>query len=690
MLENLITEEYDKVLIERFIDEVERYQSNHYGSYNRNRLSKAYHGLPDYFKQSIMPKKVSNLYRGADGVSGDYGAISFTDNRNNAFFYGIYAIPFHELQSYDGLIDTHKIVQFITKYKIQSDVSDDENEVIVINPVWKENIEDRLENYHEQNFKESLSEAADTESIYSKYFSDVNKVDFIKLVQADPTSVVAGNGYDIQKVGRYVKWLAKIYKNDDFRMEDLYKATKYLQIFDKYKQKLNVKDIFRFASLQDLYTEIEPIMKQLLTNKPVTQGEKERDIKTTGASKIFEDNKWLVVHPTTQEAACYYGKNTQWCTAADDADNQFDTYNKQGPLFVLIDKTANRKYQVHFQTGQLMDENDKPVNYLEFFKNNPQLKKALGEKNYVIGIIAQGQHAFSEALRTEPGIQNYITLDLLKELLNSNKKSNDKVWVAYMFDSLPLELEKKVLESSADNLIFLKNPSDAAKGIAVAKSGEAIRHIANPSEDLQIAAIKHWAANINYIKNPTLNAIAHALYYDPTTIRYVEKNGWKIPDAFYYNALKRSINALAQIKNPSEEMQVFAVQHYNPEWKNGSLAGRLPGSDLKNALTSSKAQWMLIDKLKHYALPYIKHPSAEMMRYAIEISPLSIIKVTDYFRILNSLVPDSLVDFALSKVKNYNDFWYIAQGIDNYSDNMQAKIRKIGDNYKKEHEDYPY
>jgi len=145
----IINEEYDKVLIEKFFDEVEIYQSNHYGAYNRNRLSRAYHVLPDYFKKTIAPNPmlIKKLWRGADGIVNNYGAISFTDKRSNAAFYGTFAFPFSELQSYGGLIDTHKVVLFATKYKIPVEIGDDENEVIVIDPVWKPGLEDREENY---------------------------------------------------------------------------------------------------------------------------------------------------------------------------------------------------------------------------------------------------------------------------------------------------------------------------------------------------------------------------------------------------------------------------------------------------------------------------------------------------------------------------------------------------------------
>ena len=82
-----------------------------------------------------------------------------------------------------------------------------------------------------------------------------------------------------------------------------------------------------------------------------------------GAEKVYEDKQWIIIIPHTKEASCYYGKNTQWCTAADKSNNQFDYYNQQGPLFINIDKINNTKYQFHFETNSFMNEHDEPINY---------------------------------------------------------------------------------------------------------------------------------------------------------------------------------------------------------------------------------------------------------------------------------------------------------------------------------------
>lgn len=97
-----------------------------------------------------------------------------------------------------------------------------------------------------------------------------------------------------------------------------------------------------------------------------------------------------LVIPLTREASCALGKPTSWCTARDDSSNMFDTYNKQGPLYVWIGKDGKR-YQFHFESAQCMDSKDRPIDEktINYFRlQHPVLSKlfAKGER----GIIDAG------------------------------------------------------------------------------------------------------------------------------------------------------------------------------------------------------------------------------------------------------------------------------------------------------------
>jgi hypothetical protein len=71
-----------------------------------------------------------------------------------------------------------------------------------------------------------------------------------------------------------------------------------------------------------------------------------------------------IVVPEDQNAACYYGQGTRWCTAATKGSNYFGHYSKEGPLYILLPKQPKydgEKYQLHFESEQFMDENDYAV-----------------------------------------------------------------------------------------------------------------------------------------------------------------------------------------------------------------------------------------------------------------------------------------------------------------------------------------
>ena len=60
--------------------------------------------------------------------------------------------------------------------------------------------------------------------------------------------------------------------------------------------------------------------------------------------KFYEDDMWFVVIPLSMDAACYWGSDTEWCTATRDEDgNYFNSYNEQGPLIILINKENGEK-----------------------------------------------------------------------------------------------------------------------------------------------------------------------------------------------------------------------------------------------------------------------------------------------------------------------------------------------------------
>ena len=115
--------------------------------------------------------------------------------------------------------------------------------------------------------------------------------------------------------------------------------------FDKYQSQLEKKDINQYKSVVELENVLKPVIKK--------QAEKELENKV---DKVYEDDKFLVVRPKTEEASCKYGANTKWCTTSK-GSGHFGRYTfGNQALYYIINKanSTNQNYSkiaIHFDAG---------------------------------------------------------------------------------------------------------------------------------------------------------------------------------------------------------------------------------------------------------------------------------------------------------------------------------------------------
>lgn len=200
-----------------------------------------------------------------------------------------------------------------------------------------------------------------------KYYPKIDDNMIKTLVALDPT--YQGG----EQLGKYGKWILNLYNRKLLKDEDFYKVTEYLTTFVNNLSKMPNKDIMTYKSLPDLAKAIQGFEGQ----KDISKKQQIRDIKK-GAKKVMETNDWLVIQPTTEESACYYGANTKWCTASKE-NSMFNYYNEQGPIYIFINKKDNSKFQFHAQSLQFMDELDKPIAPKEVF-DDEKIFKFIEEK----------------------------------------------------------------------------------------------------------------------------------------------------------------------------------------------------------------------------------------------------------------------------------------------------------------------
>lgn len=172
-----------------------------------------------------------------------------------------------------------------------------------------------------------------------------------QLAKMDPTG------------GKHLQFLAKMYVAKQFKLEDTKKISDTLKNFEKFRVKLDNKDLNSYKTLAAVYDVLEPFEGK---PKPMSNAELERLVKK-GANKILKTPELTVVQPTTEEAAKLYGAGTKWCTAADE-NCMFEHYAEQGEIYVILaklkgkdNKLEDRKFQLHYESGQFMDERDDEV-----------------------------------------------------------------------------------------------------------------------------------------------------------------------------------------------------------------------------------------------------------------------------------------------------------------------------------------
>lgn len=187
---------------------------------------------------------------------------------------------------------------------------------------------------------------------------------------------------------QYTQWMARMFANgSEPWLEDVTSTlADYVAKFHKLKTRKKLppaeNDINRYRSAKQLYLVMDRY------EDPV-----DADGEQGSADKVYEDGDVTVVVPRDKAAACRYGRQTRWCTAATQGSNYFDQYNRQGPLYILIPKNPRHnkeKYQLHFPSGSFMNEDDDPTDIgrlltdrfpglLEFFMSNPDIAEQIRE-----------------------------------------------------------------------------------------------------------------------------------------------------------------------------------------------------------------------------------------------------------------------------------------------------------------------
>ena len=175
-------------------------------------------------------------------------------------------------------------------------------------------------------------------------------------------------------------WLLRTYAAGGYRLEDLPKAYETLEAFARLRQRLpdsavinreirNPRKLGSHMTLASLWSFIAPFVEAERLAKEECSGEQvdaDRERALSQSRVLHRSNRIVVAVPMTEEASCWWGRGTQWCTAARN-NNAFENYYSVAPLIVIclrkVGDLPARKLQLHAPASytQFMDENDARV-----------------------------------------------------------------------------------------------------------------------------------------------------------------------------------------------------------------------------------------------------------------------------------------------------------------------------------------
>lgn len=162
----------------------------------------------------------------------------------------------------------------------------------------------------------------------------------------------------------YTQWLARCYANGEEFLEDLLsrgmdmlesyiEMKKFRVLPERERNIMNLKfnDLYAVTHNVDLINALDNAIE---ASTPDDKGQ---------STVLLDNSEVRIIIPEDEAAAKYYGRGTIWCTAAKN-NNQFNYYNKDGKIYILLPKNPEydgEKYQIHFAHEQFMDENDDQV-----------------------------------------------------------------------------------------------------------------------------------------------------------------------------------------------------------------------------------------------------------------------------------------------------------------------------------------
>ncbi len=198
---------------------------------------------------------------------------------------------------------------------------------------------------------------------------------------------IVSNDPDPKKT--FSTWIVTMFSRGFFLLEDMPRVIDGLAVYVDAKKAHHIErshDLGTVKTLNDFYDLIGPFRGDSDTGEIIDRSYEAEMYKQ--AKLLLDSADYKVLCPLTQEAAQWFGRHTEWCTAwgGKYGKNQsrscmYDRYN-DAPLYIIQRKADGVIWQFSFEHGQFMDVEDREINVGAWMTKNPEAVTAIGVDNF--------------------------------------------------------------------------------------------------------------------------------------------------------------------------------------------------------------------------------------------------------------------------------------------------------------------
>lgn len=297
---------------------------------------------------------------------------------------------------------------------------------------------------------------------------------------------------------KYTDFVLRTLNRDSEDLDmDVEVAVQLIQDFDKYQSQLEKKDINQYKSIIELENSLKPVLEK----------EKQRKLEKQ-VRKIYEDDKFLVVEPESEEASCKYGSNTKWCVTSK-GSGHFGRYTSgKQKLYFIINKqnSTNKNYSkvaIHFDGNgdpRYWDSQDSPMSDREVSILKyafPEMISAIEEDYKKFSITSTDvflEGVFNNYSTTVRPIVNFLSTDSIVEVIFKGFETVNDVGPGHAQGVTKIYLDKALIDSYQTFITF-KAINNENLSISVGFMGD------EPDEDQKFidTGLEDWGVDAKVI-----------------------------------------------------------------------------------------------------------------------------------------------------------------------------------------------